>query len=81
MNNYQKAIMSVLCLLMFHCGRVSFHKGMCVCVTHCVAGFESLFFPSGGSQGEITLPGVRREESGKDYLELVEGGYDGRVES
>lgn len=76
MNNYQKAIMSVLCLLMFLCGSVSFHRGMCVRVTHCLAGFESLFLPSGGSQGEMTLLRVRREERGKDYPdEDVVGGW------
>lgn len=42
---------------------------MCVCesVSHCLAGFESLFLPSGGSPRETTLLRVRREEGGKDY--------------
>lgn len=40
---------------------------MCVCVTHCLAGFESLFLPGGGSPREMTLLRVRREERGKDY--------------
>lgn len=81
MNNYQKAIMSVQWLLMFLCGSVSFHRGMCVCVTHCLAGFESLFFPSGGSQGEMTLLRVGREERGKNYPDedVVAGWVDGWV--
>lgn len=52
MNNDQKAIMSVLCLLMFLSGSASFQRGMCVRVTHCLAGFESLLFPSGGVSGK-----------------------------
>lgn len=36
-------------------------------VSHCLAGFESLFSPSGGSRAEMTLLRVRREERGKDY--------------
>lgn len=46
---------------------MSFHRGMCVRVSHCLALFESLFFPSGGSRAEMTLLRVRREERGKDY--------------
>ena len=83
MHNYQKAIMSVLSLLMFLSGSVSFHRGMCVRVTHCLAGFESLFSPSGGSQGEMTLLRVRKwEERGKDYPdEDVVGGDEERQQA
>ena len=51
---------------------------VCVCVTHCLAGFESLFLPSGGSQRKMTLLRVRREERGKDYPDEGEvGGWLG----
>lgn len=67
--------MSAQCLLMFLCGSVPFHRGMCVFVSHCLAGFESLFFPSGGFQGEMTFLRVRMAERGKDYPdEDVPGG-------
>ena len=57
--------MSALCLFMFHRRSEFFHGGMCVCVTHCLAGFESLFLSVGGSRGG------RTEERGKDNSDVM----------